>query len=211
MLIISRNLQTALANQQARRWDRSVAGTMTDLHGKTLGVVGLGNIGQNIARLAKACGMRIVGVRRTPRYTPYVDRLYAGAELHAMLAEADYVAVAAPLTRITGGLLGPPEFAAMKRGVRYINVSRGPIAQEQALLAALQSGHVAAAAMDVFAVEPLAQDHPFWSMPNVVISPHYSGETVNNSTLPAERFARNLRAWLAGRELEGVVNLEHGY
>ena len=211
MLIISRNLQTALANQQPRRWDRTVAGTMTDLHGKTLGVVGLGNIGRHIARLARAFGMRVVGCRRVPRHTPYVDQLYAGAELHAMLGEADYVAVAAPLTKITGGILGPAEFAAMKRGVRYINVSRGPVAQEQALLAALQSGHVAAAAMDVFAVEPLPQDHPFWAMPNVVISPHYSGETVNNSSLPAERFARNLRAWLAGRELEGVVDLEHGY
>lgn len=211
MLIISRNLQTALRNQQQRRWDRSVADTMTDLHGKTLAVVGMGNIGQNIARLAKACGMRIVGCRRTARYTPYVDRLYPCDEMRAMLAEADYVAVAAPLTKQTGGMLGPPEFAAMKPGVRYVNVSRGPIAQEQALLTALQSGHVAAAAMDVFAVEPLPQDHPFWTMPQLVVSPHFSGETVNNSALPAERFARNLRAWLAGGELEGLVNLEHGY
>src|SRR5437773_5581664 len=148
---------------------------MTDLPGKTLAVIGLGNIGQNLARLAKACGMRIVGCRRTPRYTPYVDRLYACGDMRTMLAEADYVAVAAPLTKQTGGLLGPAEFAAMKPGVRYINVSRGPIAQEQALLAALQSGHVAAAAMDVFAVEPLPADDAFWSMPQVVISPHYSG------------------------------------
>jgi phosphoglycerate dehydrogenase-like enzyme len=155
--------------------------------------------------------MRIVGCRRTPRYTPYVDRLYPSGEMRAMLAEADYVAVAAPLTKHTGGMLGPAEFAAMKPGVRYVNVSRGPVAQEQALLAALQSGHVAAAAMDVFAVEPLPPEHPFWSMPQLVISPHYSGETVNNSSLPAERFARNLRAWLAGGELEGIVNLEHGY
>src|SRR5207237_2646681 len=121
----------------------------TDLHGKTLAVVGLGNIGQNIARLAKACGMRIVGCRRTSRHAPYVDRLYASGEMREMLGEADYVVVAAPLTKQTGGMLGPAEFAAMKPGVRYVNVSRGPVAQEQALLAALQSGHVAAAAMDV--------------------------------------------------------------
>ena len=99
----------------------------------------------------------------------------------------------------------------MKRGVFYINVSRGAVAQEPALLAALRSGHVAGAGLDVFAVEPVAQDHPFWSMPQVIVSPHYCGETINQSALPSERFARNLRSWLAGREMEGVVNLELGY
>jgi phosphoglycerate dehydrogenase-like enzyme len=211
MLILSRNLQMAVRNQQERRWDRGVANTMADLHGKTSAVIGLGNIGQNIARLAKACGMRVLGVRRRLRYTPYVDRLYSREELHEMLPEADYVAVAAPLTKHTEGMLGPAEFQAMKRGVRYVNVSRGPIAQESALVAALQSGHVAAAGLDVFAVEPLAAEHPLWSMPQVIISPHYSGETVNNSALPAERFTRNLRAWLSGRDLEAVVDLECGY
>lgn len=211
MLIVSRNLQLVLTNQQARRWDRSVAQSMADLHGKTLAIVGLGNIGQNIARLAKGCGMRVIGCRRRPRCTPYVDRLCACADLKEMLGEADYVAVAAPLTKQTEGMLGPAEFQAMKRGVRYICVSRGPIAQEAALMAALQSGHVAAAGLDVFAVEPLAPEHPFWTMPQVFVSPHVSGETVNNSALPAERFTRNLRAWLAGRELEGVVDLDCGY
>ncbi len=211
MLLVGRNLHVASRNQQEGRWDRSVANTMADLHGKTLAVVGTGNIGQNIARLAKACGMRVVGCRRTPRLTPYVDQIYPRTELAAMLGEADYVAVAAPLTRETEGMLGTAEFQAMKRGCIFINVSRGPVAQESTLVAALVSGHVAAAGLDVFTTEPLPADHPFWTMPQVAISPHYSGETVNNSKLPAERFARNLRAWLAGRELEGVVNLNLGY
>src|SRR5262249_10495652 len=147
----------------------------------TLAVVGLGNIGQNIARLAKAFGMRVVGCRRTMRYTPYVDQLYPRDQLAAMLAEADYLAVAAPLTKETDALLGPAEFAATKRGAIYVNVSRGPVAQEAALVSALQSGRLAGAGLDVFAVEPLPHDHPLWSMPQVVVSPHFSGETVNNS------------------------------
>jgi phosphoglycerate dehydrogenase-like enzyme len=211
MLLLSRNLDVAHRQQDQRLWERSLRTTMSDLHGKTLSIVGLGNIGQNIARLARAFGMRVVGCRRTARFTPYVDRLYSLAELSAMLAEGDIVAVAAPLTRATEGMLGPAEFAAMKKGVYYVNVSRGPIAREEALLAALRSGHVAGAGLDVFAVEPLPPEHPLWTMPRVLISPHYSGETINLSSLPAERFARNLASWLAGRDMEARVNLELGY
>ena len=211
MVMLARNLHAVLRNQQQRRWDRGVAHTMADLHGKTLAVVGAGNIGQHIARLARAYGMRVLACRRRDRPTPFVDRVYPLRDLRAMLAEADFVAVAAPLTRHTEGLLGPAEFGAMKRGAVYVNVSRGGVAQEAALREALASGRVAAAGLDVFAAEPLPPEHPFWQLPQVVVSPHYCGETVNQSALPAERFARNLRAWRAGRELEGVVDLEWGY
>jgi phosphoglycerate dehydrogenase-like enzyme len=209
--ILTRNLQRVLRNQQERRWDRSVAATMSDLRGKTLALVGVGNIGQGIARLARAYGMRVIGCGRSVRPRPFLDRAYARADLHTMLGEADVVAVAAPLTDETEGMLGPAEFEALKSGAIYLNVSRGSIAQEQALLEALRSGRVAAAGLDVFAVEPLPTDHPFWTMPNVIVSPHYSGETVNQSSLPAERFARNLWNWIGQRELEGVVQLERGY
>jgi D-2-hydroxyacid dehydrogenase (NADP+) len=211
MTVLARNLHLAFRNQQERRWDRGVAKTMSDLRGRTLALVGVGNIGRHVARLASAYGMRVLGCRRTDRAAPHLDRLYRPNELHAMLAEADYVVVAAPLTAHTEGMLGPAEFQAMKRGVIYVNVSRGGIAQEQALLAALQSGQVAAAGLDVFATEPLPPEHLLWTLPNVVITPHYSGETVNSSLLPVERFARNLRAWSAGRPLEGLVSLEWGY
>jgi glyoxylate/hydroxypyruvate reductase A len=99
----------------------------------------------------------------------------------------------------------------MRPGVIYVNVSRGAIADELALLTALRSGHVAAAGLDVFAVEPLPPDHPLWSMPQVLISPHYCGETVNLSSQPAHRLGRNLAAWSAGQPLEGIVDLTHGY
>ncbi|MBM4070609.1 MAG: D-2-hydroxyacid dehydrogenase [Planctomycetes bacterium] len=211
MLQLSRNLHIAFAQQQRRIWDRTLRETMRDLHGATLGIVGAGDIGQSIARLCRALGMRVVGCRRTPQPTPYVDQVYPIGDLQAMLAECDVLAVAAPLTAQSENMLGTAEFAALKRGAIYINVSRGGIAQEQALLAALQSGHVAAAGLDVFAVEPLAPDHPFWSMPQVLVSPHYSGETINLSARPAERFARNLSRWLKHEPLEGLVDLEAGY
>lgn len=211
MTMLARSFHVVVRNQEQRRWDREVAQTMSDLQGKTLALVGVGNIGQAVARLARAYGMRVLGWRRTERPTPYVDRMYPRGELHAMLAEADYVLVAAPLTPHTDGLLGSAEFRAMKRGAVYVNVSRGGVAQEAALLDALRTGHLAAAGLDVFAVEPLPPDHPLWMMPQVLISPHYAGEVVNASALPAERFARNLRRWVANQELEGVVNLDWGY
>jgi phosphoglycerate dehydrogenase-like enzyme len=211
LLFLNRNLHLAHNNQKESRWDRSLADTMRDLSGRTLAVVGLGNIGQNIARLARGFGMRVIGSRRRPRATPLVDRVYAPGETQAMLTEADHCAVAAPYVAQTDGMLGPTHFTALKPGAIYVNVSRGPVAQEPALLAALRSGHLAGAGLDVFSVEPLPKDHPFWTMPNVLVSPHYSGETVNNSNLPAHRFVRNLHSWLAGRELEGTVDLEQGY
>lgn len=211
MSMLCRNLQIAMRNQLAHRWDNSIANTMTDLAGKTVAIIGLGNIGQSIGRLAQAYGMRVVGTRRTLRVTPFVDRVYPLSELKLMLAEADFVVVATPLIEDTENLLRAEEFAVMKRGVFYINVSRGAVADESALLAALESGHVAGAGLDVFAREPLPEDHPFWDMPQVIISPHYSGDTVNHSRLPLERFIHNLRLWSAGRPLEFVVNLDRGY
>lgn len=211
LTMLTRGLHTALRCQLQGRWDRSASKALLDLHGRTLAIVGLGDIGRNIARLGRAYGMRVVGCRRTDRVTPNVDRIYPCNDLRTMLAEADVVAVAAPLTGATTDLLGPAEFAAMKRGVLYVNVSRGAVAQETALLEALRSGHVAAAGLDVFSVEPLPPEHPFWTMPQVVISAHYSGEVVNQSSRPAERFARNLVAWSAGGALEGVVDLSAGY
>jgi phosphoglycerate dehydrogenase-like enzyme len=211
LVTLARNLHVAFRNQADRRWDRTIADTMTDLHGRTLAIVGLGNIGQSIARLGRAYGLRVVGCRRTERPAPFVDRVYPPSEIAAMLSEADFLAIAAPQTPHTEGMLGPAEFAALKPGCIYVNVSRGGIAQEPALLAALESGRVRAAGLDVFAVEPLPSDHPFWRMPNVLVSPHYSGETINTSSRPAERFARNLRNWLSSAPLEGVVDLQWGY
>lgn len=211
ILMLARNLHAAVRQQVEGKWQRDLRNTMFDLHGRTIAVVGLGNIGQNLARLCRGMGMRVIGCRRRPGPTPHVDQLYKVEDLGAMLGEADVVAVAAPLTWRSDGLLGPVEFAALKSGAVFVNVSRGRVAEEEALLAALREGRIAGAGLDAFAVEPLPPGHPFWTMPQVIVSPHYSGDTVNLSALPGERFLTNLRAFLDGRPLEKVVDVAEGY
>ena len=128
-----------------------------------------------------------------------------------MFAEADHVAIAAPLTPLTVGMVGLHALQALKDRAILVNVSRGPIVQEKALIEVLRNGPLGGAGLDVFAVEPLTPEHPFWTMPNVLVSPHYSGETVNTSSLPAQRFLRNLRSYQEGKLPEGLVDLEQGY
>jgi D-2-hydroxyacid dehydrogenase (NADP+) len=211
LLTLSRNLHVVQRNQAGKTWDRSVMNSMRDLAGTTLAIVGLGNIGCHIARLARAFGMRVVGCKRTSKLCAFADQVYPYEDLRAMFAEADHVAIAAPLTERTEGMVGLEALRALKPEAILVNVSRGPIVQEAALLEVLRNGPVGAAGLDVFAVEPLPGEHPFWTMPNVLVSPHYSGETVNQSDQPARRFVRNLRAYLAGESPEGLVDLEHGY
>jgi len=211
MLMLARNLHRAMRQQHDRLWSRDIRHGLGDLGDKTVGVVGLGNIGQHIARLCQAFGMRVLGTRRTPRTTPCVDRVYGPEKTTEMLAQADFVVVAAPLTRETDGMLGQADFEAMKRGVYFVNISRGRIAREDVLLEALRSGHVAGAGLDVFATEPLPADHPLWEMAHVVITPHFCGDTVNLSAQPGELFLRNLRAWLDGKPLGHVVDISRGY
>ena len=129
----------------------------------------------------------------------------------ALAAEADAVVSALPLTPQTTGIFDKAFFAALKPGAYFINVGRGRSVVTADLVEALRSGHLAGAGMDVFAVEPLPPDHPLWDMPNVLITPHYSGETVNRSAQPGELFLRNLRAYLAGQPLQHVVDLTRGY
>jgi phosphoglycerate dehydrogenase-like enzyme len=212
LIMLTKNFHTAFRNQVREVWDRGVGNQLGDLRGKTLAVVGLGNIGRHVARLGRAFGMRVIGCRRRAHLpVPEADRVYPLEQICDMLAEADCVVVAAPLTANTEGMLGPREFAAMKPGVIYVNVSRGPVAREEALLEGLRSGRVAAAGLDVFATEPLPAGHPLWQMPQVVVIPHVAGEAINQSDRPAARFGRNLAAWQANGPLEGVVDLDWGY
>jgi phosphoglycerate dehydrogenase-like enzyme len=211
LLAINRNLHVAHRNQALQKWDRTVADTMRDLFGNTLAIVGLGNIGINIARLARAFGMRVIGCKRTAAPCLHVDRVFPNTELRAMFAEADHVAIAAPLTAQTEGMVRLDALQALKPRSILVNVSRGPIVQEKALIEVLSNGPLGGAGLDVFAVEPLAPEHPLWTMPNVLVSPHYSGETVNTGPLPAQRFIRNLRAFLREEMQEGLVNLDEGY
>lgn len=181
ILALARKIPEARDNQAKRHW-RGMIGDLSrredELGGKTLVVVGIGRIGGRLARLAKAFGMHVVGLRRDPaRGAEGADEIHGMDALHAQLARADYVALCCALTEETRGLMDARAFAAMKPGAALVNVARGRVSDEAALIAALGSGQIGQAALDVTAEEPLPPDSPLWSMPNVLVTPHTGGET----------------------------------
>ncbi len=209
MLAFSRNLLRHLENQRDREWDRSR--TPRELAGQTLGIVGLGSIGQEIARRATSWGMRVLGVRRSGRPVEGVARVYKPDQLHEVLGLADFLVLCAPSTPETRGMMGRGQFRAMKKGSVFINVARGDMVDEDALLEALTTGHLAGAGLDVFATEPLPQSSPLWEIPQVIITPHLAGSQSDYVGRATELFLENLRLYLTGKPLKRVVDKKLGY
>jgi phosphoglycerate dehydrogenase-like enzyme len=181
ILALSRRLPEARDNQHARHW-RGMIGDLArredQLTGKTLLIVGLGRIGARLARLAKAFDMRVIATRRDPSAgAGAAHAVYATARLRDLLGEADIVALACPLTPETENLIDAAALAAMKPSAHLVNVARGRVVDESALVGALQAGRIAAAALDVTVAEPLPAASPLWAMPNVLVTPHTAGET----------------------------------
>ena len=180
--------------------------------GSTALVIGTGGIGRATARLLRALGMQVTGGGRTAREgDPDFGTVVATADLRDHLADQDHVVLAAPLTDQTLGLIGAAELAAMKPTAHLVNIGRGPLVDEPALLDALRAGRIAAASLDVFATEPLPADHPFWDLEQVRVSAHMSGDVVGWRTALAEQFEDNLRRWVAGDQPASVVDKARGY
>jgi glyoxylate/hydroxypyruvate reductase len=179
------------------------------LRGKTLGVIGLGNVGTEVARQASALGMRVLGTKRnTSGSRPqlhHVDRIFAPSDLRLMLPECDFVAATVPATRETFHLLDASMLAAMKPGAILINVSRGATIDESELIRALHSGHLGGAALDVFETEPLPPESPLWTMSNVIICPHSASCAEHEDVNITELFIDNLQRYLDGRPLRNVI------
>jgi phosphoglycerate dehydrogenase-like enzyme len=213
MLMLTKGWPKQFEAQQAREWRR--AGRATEMYGKTVGIVGMGHIGSEVAHRVRAFGCRVLGMRRsfTERGPDEVaDEAVPPSDLHYLLGESDYVVSALPLTAETRGIFGAAEFAAMKPSAFFINIARGGIVDEPALIEALQSGRIAGAGLDVFAVEPLPAGSPLWDMDNVIITPHSSGGGGGNSTSRAvDIFIANLRAFLEGGKMTNVVDPARGY
>ncbi len=187
------------------------ARNMTPLRGKTLLIVGLGHTGRALAKKAKAFGMHVVGLRSRPQSTEWADIVGGPDDLRDFLEDADCIAICAPLTTATRGMLGRAEFAAMAPGVLIADVSRGGIVDQAALAEALVSGHVDGAALDVFESEPLPTDSPLWGIENLIISPHCSSVYDGWEDASFDLFLDNLDRWSAGSPLRNVVDPERGY
>ncbi len=180
--------------------------------GRRVLVVGTGPIGRSIARMLRAAGMSVAGVgRRSREDDPDFGDVYASSDLARHLPEADYVVAVAPLTEQTKGMFDAETFAAMKPGSRFVNVGRGELVVTSDLVAALRDGPVGGAALDVFDTEPLPTDSPLWTMENVLISPHMSGDFIGWRNTLVEVFADNFRRWRAGEPLRNVVDKQLGY
>ena len=208
MLQHAKDLDALRRDKAGRVWRQGAVGT---LEGKTLCVVGMGSIGRAIAGRARPFGMRIVGVKRTVREDDeawgYADTLYPTAELQTALGEADYVAVTLPGTPETRHLIDAGAIAAMRQGAYFVNVGRGAVVDEPALVEALEGGHLSGAALDVFEVEPLPEESPLWDLDEVIVSAHTTDvvpDLINGAQ--TDLFCENLRRYLAGEELINVLD-----
>ncbi len=228
ILAFAHHLPRMIEHQRRTEWpqQRWALFVPRELRDTTIGIVGYGSIGRETARLARAFGMRVLALKRQVDQViddgwrlpnvgdaagEYVARLFAPDQLPLMLAECDYVLIAAPLTPETRGLIGPAELQSMKREAIIINVARGGVIDEAALIDALRTGLIGGAALDVFEQEPLPADSPLWHLPNVIISPHVSGFTPHYDERAMALFAENLRRYVAGEPLLNVVDVRRGY
>jgi D-2-hydroxyacid dehydrogenase (NADP+) len=203
MLALARNIPGAVRGQDAREWRRWPAQL---LHNKTVGIFGVGLIAEALAPLCKAFGMRVVGISSTPRAVAGFDRMHSRDELLQIVGDLDFFVLLTPLTAATRNSIDAKVFAAMKPSSFLVNLARGGVVDEPALVEALNSGRIAGAALDVFSEEPLPTDHPFWSMQNVLITTHQGGfcDVYIDYALPTVE--TNMRAFLSGN-IGGMINV----
>jgi phosphoglycerate dehydrogenase-like enzyme len=209
MLHFSLDINGLSADKKNRHWqpDRQVV----PIQNKIIALVGLGKTGLALARKAKALDMHVIGVRANPRATENVDRVYSNQDLGLALRDADYIVFCLPLLDSTRGLMGFEEFGLLKPQAVLIDVSRGGIVQEDALISALEQGRIRGAGLDVFETEPLPEDNPLWSFENVIISPHCSSVYQGWEKVSAQMFAENLSRWRINRALDNIVDPQRGY
>jgi phosphoglycerate dehydrogenase-like enzyme len=209
ILAFAKDLPGALAAQAGRTWRHRETERVA---GRTALVIGTGPIGRATGRLLRAAGLKVAGIGRSGRSAdPDLGTVYPFGELLRRLPDADFVVAAAPLTGQTAGMIGARALAAMRPSARLINVGRGGLVVTADLVAALRAGQIAGAALDVFETEPLPADSPLWTLPNVVVSPHMSGDAAGWQAALSELFTDNLLRWQAGQPLRNVVEKRLGY
>lgn len=216
LLALARNFPDSVRGQDRQRWSQQEIWDkpqhLTELKGKILLIVGYGSIGREVAKRAKAFEMKVWGVTRSGTGEPaHVEKIFSAAQLHNALPEADYVLICAPETAETKHLIGATEIARMKRRARLLNIGRGSLLDEAALIQALQSGALGGAALDVAATEPLPAESLLWNAPNLFITPHTSGVSDRLWERQAAILIELMERWFEGRELFNRVDFAHGY
>jgi phosphoglycerate dehydrogenase-like enzyme len=211
MLMFAKDAPACFRMKEKKEWKRY---TPALLKGQIAGILGLGAVGKEIARLCRSFGMKIWGIHRSPKEgatNPDVDRLFSREELPQFLAGVDFAVIAMPLTRETKGMIGEKELKYMKPTAFLINVARGAIVNEAELIRALEEKRIAGAGLDVFVDEPLPPESRFYDLPNVIFSPHISGEMPAYELRATEVFCENLRKYLKGEPFLHEVDKERGY
>lgn len=231
LLALVRQIPTIIRSQDEGNWNHDLGHHMGEVRGRTMGILGWGKVGGALAHLAEAFGMRTVGTRYSvsvpqgvqPSAIPYsdppwlepedlpADIVYPAAQTDEVFAQSDVVVSLLPATDETHHSIGERQFAAMPRGAIFLNLGRGSVVDEDALVRALHSGRLAGAGLDVFETEPLPHSSPLWRMRNVIISPHVGGNSDRTAERAAHLFAVNLSRYLAGQSLLNVVSRERGY
>jgi len=209
MLALAKDLPGTMRAQAASEWRHRL---LQPLSGGRVVIVGAGSIARSAGRLLRAMGMPVTLVGRTERDgEPGEGRIRAVADLHQLLPETDWLVVLAPLTPETRGLIGSAELELLPLDARLVNIARGPVVVERALIDALDAGALAGAALDVFEREPLRPDSPLWDMPNVIVSPHIGGDVADTPTAFSDAFVANLERYIAGQPLHNVIDKRLGF
>lgn len=195
ILGFTRLIHTYIRQQQEKKWHH--ANLKGEIHEKTIGIIGVGEIGKETAKIAQAFGMKVLGVRHSGRDIDYVDEMYTPSDLSLVLKQSDFVVVTLPLTKETHHMFGKEQFAQMKDSAFFVNIGRGSIVDESALISALQQKEIVGAGLDVFESEPLQSDNPLWKMDNVIITPHSAGATeYYTNRVIQDIFIPNLKIYL---------------
>jgi len=208
LLMLARGFPTYIQGQRRHQWlPLRGAALPDDLRGQTLLLIGVGAVGTVFAGYARTFGLKVIGVRRSPsKGGDPVDDLHPPSRLPELLPRADWIVIACPLTKETRNLLDADAFRRMKKGARLINIGRGEVIDQDALIESIRSGHLAGAALDALTQEPLTADSPLWDLPNVIISPHNASASTGNEARCAQMFVANFGHWMRG---EPMFNVQH--
>jgi len=208
LFYVAKPYAAAAENQKQRKWVRMVPAPLT---GKTLGILGVGVIGQKVARIAATLGMRVIGTRRHPEAVPHVDKVLPAERTDEVLVEADFLLLLLPATKDTENFINAERLRRMKASAWLLNFGRGPLVKDDDLVAAVKEKRIAGAVLDVYRQEPLPAEHPFWTTEGIIVLPHLGGPHPQRDKFVARLFVDNLARFLDGKPLREVVDRKLGY